>query len=419
MKTYYGVNLAILGTLLAICPLARSQDQVVAQPSDPASAPAATAATEGTPRLELSSRVFNFGEVWFGMPAKGDFTVKNLGDAPLTLSLKSSCGCTVATRPKSPLPAGESCTFSITYSTTRAGQANKTVTLTTNDPEQAKVVIPVMGKVTRLFELTPGERFTFRDLESESRVSQTIKMASNYGKPVHLKLKDGQDLGRFSADLKEVTPGRVYELTASTVPPLEKGSNRATITLETGLEELPALTVSVMGHVRARVAVVPMKLYAGPYVAPSRPMTVRLRYRADQPVTITGVKASLTSIKCEILPPGKRLAGQTMVEQEIRVALPTYAELPDEGALLEIFTDDKSPEYARLEVPILKRKTAARRHPGVAPDENHDSTPVEPKTAKQRIEEALRRAKAGEGPSKSDDASAQGSSEEKGEGGDK
>ena len=79
--------------------------------------------SQGGPRLELSPTVFNFGEVWEGMPARQEFAVKNTGDAPLTLTLKTYCGCTPVTRPKSPLPPGESTTFTVSYSTKRKGPA--------------------------------------------------------------------------------------------------------------------------------------------------------------------------------------------------------------------------------------------------------------------------------------------------------
>ncbi|NLG41633.1 MAG: DUF1573 domain-containing protein, partial [Phycisphaerae bacterium] len=77
-------------------------ESALAQPADPAAKGAAgtpeSAGSSGVPRLELSPTALEFGEVWQGERAAGEFTVRNVGTAPLTLTLKSSCGCTVASK---------------------------------------------------------------------------------------------------------------------------------------------------------------------------------------------------------------------------------------------------------------------------------------------------------------------------------
>ena len=102
------VGLVVVVLLCGVRGFAQAQPQAAAT-----SAPAIAAG----PRIELSPAEFDFGELWQGMPAEREFTVKNAGDAPLTISSRSNCGCTVATPPKSPLEPGESCTFKIRYDT--------------------------------------------------------------------------------------------------------------------------------------------------------------------------------------------------------------------------------------------------------------------------------------------------------------
>ena len=46
-----------------------------------------------------------------------------------------------------------------------------------------------------------------------------------------LKLKPGQDFGRFKIELKERKPGQEYELVATTVPPLDEDFNHTEILL--------------------------------------------------------------------------------------------------------------------------------------------------------------------------------------------
>ncbi|MCK4343200.1 MAG: DUF1573 domain-containing protein [Phycisphaerae bacterium] len=249
MSRPYHVRFIVLGLVLGMCSL--SWAQAVLESGDtqksPATqpAPAASQPAGPSPRLELSATEFDFGVVWKGTPAEREFTVKNVGEAPLTLSVRSSCGCTVATKPKTPLPPGESTTFKISYKTTTKGKARKTVTLMTNDPDQPQVKIPVHGEVKPLFTGNPQETIFFKGLESNSQESMTIKLENQYGSPVPLTLKKGQNFGRFEIEFKEIEKGEKYELTATTKPPLRNGANRATVMLETGLKEMPKVQIQI------------------------------------------------------------------------------------------------------------------------------------------------------------------------------
>ena len=108
------------------------------------------------PRLELSAQEWNFGEVWQGLPVKHEVKVTNAGTAPLTITVTSSCGCTVPTPPKSPLDPGESGTMTISYDAAhRRGPANQTLTIATNDPERATVSFVVRGEVKPTYDVTP------------------------------------------------------------------------------------------------------------------------------------------------------------------------------------------------------------------------------------------------------------------------
>ena len=86
----------------------------------PSTAPGAPAATSGA-RMKLSPSEFDFKEVWQSQPAEGEFSIENVGTEPLTLDTRSSCGCTVATKLKSPLDPGETTKFKISYNTSRPG----------------------------------------------------------------------------------------------------------------------------------------------------------------------------------------------------------------------------------------------------------------------------------------------------------
>ncbi len=77
------------------------------------------------------------------------FKFTNTGDAPLVIKhAKGSCGCTVPTYPKEPILPGESAEIKVRYDTKRVGPFTKTVTLTTNEDVE-KRILRIKGKVNK------------------------------------------------------------------------------------------------------------------------------------------------------------------------------------------------------------------------------------------------------------------------------
>jgi hypothetical protein len=347
------VYLAAIGVSLAL-------GNWVSAQNPPAAEPPATSQPEPAPRMELSPTKFDFGEVWQTVPVKREFTIKNTGQADLTIGAKSSCGCTVATTPKSPLPPGESTTFTITYDSKTVGDANKKVTLSTNDPAQASVDIPVVGKVKPVFKISRQDRIMLRDLELNSAERGELKLTNNFGRPLQLKLKDGQDFGHFDVSLQEIKPGLEYELVVVTRPPLELGWNQVNVTLETGASEVPTISIPISANAQPRVQVFPPMLAVNPENAGPVQKVVSVEYRVDMPIKITGVKPAIDSIKYELLPDESPAPDRKIVSHKIRLTLPAYAQVPEEGTRVEILTDDHDPQYQSLNVRIMKLKEIPR-----------------------------------------------------------
>jgi hypothetical protein len=221
-------------------------------------APAAAAApASGTPRLETTSRDWNFGVVWQGTPLEFKVTLTSVGDAPLIIEdVKSSCGCTVPTKPKSPLQPGESDTITVTYAgRTKVGTAHQTVTLVTNDPAQRTVPISVQGEVKPCYALEPRSGLVFGSLLRSSHESRTATIINKFTDKMVLKLKEGQDFGPYEVELKEVEPGMRYEITATTKPPLPSGSLSASVSLSTNFEYIPDFNITVYGFGHEAAAV--------------------------------------------------------------------------------------------------------------------------------------------------------------------
>jgi len=303
------------------------------------------------PKLEYAPRKFDFGELWVGMPAKIEITLKNVGEADLHASASADCGCTVVSQPQSPLAPGAACKISIAYDTKRLGAVNKHVTLTTDDPAQRQVSIAVTGTVKPPYESKPPTQLNFGAVLTDENAERTVRMENKFGRPLKLKLKAGQDFGRFEVTMTEVEPGQVYELKAQTIPPLAVGYTRAEVVLETDAPEIPTLTVPVSATAQPRVSVNPSSVFVSPAASQPSQQTITVQYRLDAPLEITEARSSVSAIKAEVMP--ARRTGDKVGFCMVRVSLPAVDEIPD-GATVEILTTDKG-DYQRLVVPIVKR----------------------------------------------------------------
>ena len=98
----------------------------------------------------------DYGKIDKGADPLRKFTFTNVGDEPLIISnAAGSCGCTVPTYPKEPIMPGQSASIDVRYDTQRVGPFTKSVTLTTNEANQTRV-LTIKGDVKTPPAETPG-----------------------------------------------------------------------------------------------------------------------------------------------------------------------------------------------------------------------------------------------------------------------
>jgi hypothetical protein len=366
---------------LAAASVARAQDEPrPTQPQPPKPTPGGislprpqesgdSAADGGT--LKLSMEFWDFGTKWYGEPASEDLTLTNVGDQALKISnVKSSCGCTVA-KPKSGgvwnnrvLAPGEAETMTLTYNTRKgARKVSQKVTILSSDKDNPSIEFVVRGEVKNVFEAKPYERVTFGRLERDSVQEQKIELVNNMDEDVFPKIKEAPDTGPFDIQLKEIEKGRKYELVVTTKPPLNVGGNTTKVEIETGLEQIPSMTIPVSAFVTPAVSVAPPRLYMSPRLTKPFEKTIRVNYRSDKPIEVKEVISSHPDlIKAEVVPmtnPESQAQRPTMYHT-VRVSLPAAENFPAEGAKLTIVTNADSAEYQRLEVPIVTQAAFER-----------------------------------------------------------
>ena len=122
----------LLGIMLLFAGVAKAQD------SKPAIGP----------EIEFEKVVHDYGEIPFNGNGECEFRFTNTGNEPLLIQKpKSSCGYTIPSWPNEPILPGESDVIKVTYRTNRAGNINKTVTVTSNALKNSNVVLRIKGRV--------------------------------------------------------------------------------------------------------------------------------------------------------------------------------------------------------------------------------------------------------------------------------
>lgn len=363
------ISLAAISVPLITVSLCNAQDQPSASP----------AGKQPAPHLVLSQKEWNFGQVWYGDPCQTEIELKNTGDATLKIiKVKSSCGCTVAQPKRSELGPGETDTMTVTYNTKKmAKKVSQVITIITNDASEPETRFPVIGEVWHVFDAEPNPRLAFGLVKSTSTKTISIELKSNMPEKVSPKLEPLPADSPFDVRLEELEPGTKFKLTAALKPPLAFGRYSVEAVVETGVERLPKMSISVSAIVPEPVSVRPDRLMLTPAQTAASSRRLWVYYDADRHVEITGVRSSDPNVQIEELPALLSPTGTSeFPARQFVVRLPPYAELPDEPATVEILTNDSDPKYQKLVVSIEKYGAAGSAAGKFTPKPGQKLTPI-------------------------------------------
>lgn len=207
------------------------------------------------PALEVvGSTTIDWGEVTPAeSPLSAQIEVRNTGNSTLEiLSVKPACGCTTAPLEKDKLEGGESTVINVKINVaTFNGPVTKTITITSNDPNQAQTTIFLKAKVVRDVTLSP--RFvSFRKLEVGKEAGEIVRIQNTSKKAVTvtgISASEGFEISPFQK--RTLKPGEQLEFTVSTTP-AESGFVRGTVDIVTDhpSDEFATMTMKVYGNAR-------------------------------------------------------------------------------------------------------------------------------------------------------------------------
>jgi hypothetical protein len=224
----------------------------------PGAPPPASAPVGPRPHIAFDRTSHDFGSVKQKSEQKTEFTVKNTGDAPLTIaSLKGDCGCATATVSATEIAPGRSATISVVFSThTFFGRQKKSIRVVSNDPETKETDLSLSLDVSSGIVLVPAY-FATRAVLVGAVPTASVKAQWKEGAGKKFKVT-GVECPElpdavFTTKPFEVKPWSGFEITMSfkTPPPIGILLGRATI--RTDDPENPMLVADVSALVSGRV----------------------------------------------------------------------------------------------------------------------------------------------------------------------
>lgn len=100
-----------------------------------------------SPEITFEKIEYDFGTIPYGSDATCEFVYKNTGKLPLILTkVRSSCGCTIPSWPKTPIKKKKKGKVTVKYNTHRIGKFHKTITVISN-AKNSPIVLTITGKV--------------------------------------------------------------------------------------------------------------------------------------------------------------------------------------------------------------------------------------------------------------------------------
>jgi uncharacterized protein DUF1573/flagellar associated PapD-like protein len=297
------------------------------------------------PKAAVDIPIYDFGSALEGTMVKHTFTIKNTGQGYLEIrGVKTSCGCTTGDPSKTHVAPGDSSEIAVAFDTHfQKGHQVRTITVSTNDPNNPQVAMTMQGIVKKQVEAQPGE-VAFGDVKRGSE--QTKEVVINDLNPGRGAFSVGP-VSNSNSSIKveqekrpDGKPGALLKVSLLKSMPL--GPFDDTIKITTN--RVP-LQVDVFGTVTGDLNVDPAQVSFG--IVPRGQDIVRIFKLSNQgpkPVKVLEVASSSPSVGAiaEPVTPGK----------EYKVTVTLRHGTPD-GQLrgnLTIKTDD--PDQATLNVPF-------------------------------------------------------------------
>lgn len=219
-------------------------------------------AAANAPKIEVATKLHDFGNATEGEKLQHVFDVKNVGAAPLVIDrVTTSCGCTTATVKTKEIAPGGTGQIEVTFDTSaRRGPNRKTITVLSNDPSSQRTQLEVAVNVESLLAFEPFfVRLNPEFGEDQSREAWLVGKLVDQAK---LAITEQADDKEVAVELAEKTEGdkKLHGIRLK-LKGKKVGYGSGRVTVSTGIEKPNQLVLRYSWNVKGNVRVLPAQLY--------------------------------------------------------------------------------------------------------------------------------------------------------------
>lgn len=314
-------------------------------PRPPTKAPA--------PRYVAVQDEVNVGSVTRGQPARFVFTIKNTGNATLTLKVIPNCSCTVPTYDSSIAPGKTGTVTAMLNTIEMLGEVTKTLSVRTNDPRRPAAGLYMIANVISLAEVLPSEKVIL-PLKSQGVTEKTLTISIREGSEDTITAAQSMVPGMQAilTPMPAAQRRNRYQLTLRALETMPPGETICRVVLRTSSTVEPEIHLTV--RCRKGIIAAPRSIALG--VVPSTPARPLVRM-----VTLTRTDGEFKVLNARATDPNLRVTVKRLSDGPVYRITLTYTSGWPSGIiqrLLIVETDD--PAQKNIMIPILGRVEASR-----------------------------------------------------------
>ncbi|MEY3313380.1 MAG: hypothetical protein RLZZ578_900 [Bacteroidota bacterium] len=188
-------------------------------------------------------------------PLKATIKIKNEGNEMLKITdVRPGCGCTTAPLDTNKLNPGEMASMVVTLKLgATSGMMTKSITISSNDPQNATKVLYLKADVVRPIQILPTQYFSFGEMTAGTK--SEAKLIIRNTSTQDIVLSDFETVAGISLNLTKPTTipgGGEVELIAK-VTPNEKGYFNGVVKMKTNHPDYSSLDIIAYGNVKPSV----------------------------------------------------------------------------------------------------------------------------------------------------------------------
>ncbi len=195
------------------------------------------------PRIAIEPMAHDFGEIAQGSVVKFTFTIKNTGDAPLEINARPSCGCVVPKYDRVIEPGQEGALEAQLSTAGFRGLQNKTIQVTTNDPDNPSLTLRLTANIRTAIEVRPSETIQMR-LSANAPTVQEVEIVANTEEPLEIQ-QVSVPAPYAKAEVQKIDDKRA-KIIITVNPDAPVGRSNLLVMARTNLSAMPQVTINVV-----------------------------------------------------------------------------------------------------------------------------------------------------------------------------